>query len=118
MIRGVGYVPLNQVLPHCSAIVHHGGIGTTAHSIASACPQVVLPMAFDQFHNGLRVQQLGLGKSLPRPSNRSLYHALATILRDSDQEMRCQAAALKTQGRDGAEVAAEKIISCFQNHSN
>jgi len=115
-IRGVGYVPLDQVLPHCSAIVHHGGIGTTAHSIASGCPQVVLPMAFDQFHNGLTIEQLGLGTSLSRPSKRSLHKALATILQDSDQPQRCRAAALKTQGRDGAEVAADKIIDCFGNH--
>lgn len=112
-IRGVGYVPLGQVLPHCAAIVHHGGIGTTAHAIASACPQVVLPMAFDQFHNGLQVQQLGLGKSLGWPNKRSLLAALKTILHDSQQSQRCQTAAQKTQGRDGAEIAAEKIVEYF-----
>lgn len=114
-IRGVGYVPLDQVLPHCSAIVHHGGIGTTAHSIASACPQVVLPMAFDQFHNGLRVQQLGLGKMISRLNKRALGDALATIVQDSEQATRCQAAAQKTTGRDGAEIAAEKIIACLND---
>jgi rhamnosyltransferase subunit B len=115
-VRGVGYVPLGQVLPHCSAIVHHGGIGTTAHSIACACPQVVLPMAFDQFHNGMRVQQLGLGKTLDRPRRRSLHRALGEVLGDPAQSQRCQAVAEKTQGRDGAEIAAERIIACLANH--
>jgi rhamnosyltransferase subunit B len=115
-IRGVGYVPLGRVLTSCAAIVHHGGIGTTAHSIAAACPQVVLPMAFDQFHNGMRVQQLGLGKVIERPSRRSLRGALAATLKDPEKRVRCQATARKTQGRDGAEIAAERIIDCLSNH--
>lgn len=114
-ICGVGYVPLDQVLPHCHAIVHHGGIGTTAHSIAAACPQVVMPMAFDQFHNGLQVERLGLGQSLHRPSWWSLSKALAVITNDTQQQDRCQTAAAATRGVDGAEIAAEKIIECFQN---
>ncbi|HBJ35069.1 MAG TPA: hypothetical protein DDZ51_10005 [Planctomycetaceae bacterium] len=112
-IRGVGYVPLDQVLPHCSAIVHHGGIGTTAHAIASACPQVVLPMAFDQFHNGQRVQQLGLGRTLAKASKHSLAAALSAILNESGLLQQCLAAAEKTLCRDGAEVAAEKIAECL-----
>jgi UDP:flavonoid glycosyltransferase YjiC (YdhE family) len=117
-IRGVGYIPLKQVLPSCSAIVHHGGIGTTAHAIASACPQVILPMAFDQFHNGLRVQQLGLGQSISRPSRRSLHAALAAILQDPEQSSRCHDAERKTQVTDGAEIAAQRIIECLANHNN
>lgn len=115
-IRRAGYVPLDQVLPHCAAIVHHGGIGTTAHAIASACPQVVLPMAFDQFHNGMRVRQLGLGETLERPNRRLLSEALERILSAPQQLERCVAAAAKTCGRDGADVAAEKITACL-NHS-
>jgi rhamnosyltransferase subunit B len=116
-IRGVGYLPLHQVLPHCAAIVHHGGIGTTAHSIASACPQVILPMAFDQFHNGMRVQQLGLGQTLVRPNQRLLKETLSWMLSAPDQMQRCVAAAAKTSGRDGADVAAEKIAERLRDGS-
>lgn len=34
-----GFVPLNFLLPSCSAILHHGGFGTWAHALAAGIPQ-------------------------------------------------------------------------------
>jgi rhamnosyltransferase subunit B len=52
-------------LPRCSAIVHHGGIGTTAQGLAAGVPQIVMPMAHDQPDNAERLIRLGVGRSLP-----------------------------------------------------
>lgn len=60
-----GYIPLGKLLPHCRAIVHHGGVGTTSQSLAAGIPQIVCPMAFDQFDNGRRITNMGFGKMLP-----------------------------------------------------
>ncbi|MFG0291059.1 MAG: nucleotide disphospho-sugar-binding domain-containing protein [Rhodopirellula sp. JB044] len=65
-IRGVGYIPLGQWLPHCCAIIHHGGIGTTSRAIHAGTPQLIRPMAFDQFDNAARVERLGFGVYLRR----------------------------------------------------
>ena len=110
-VRAVGYVPLDRVLPMCGGIVHHGGIGTTAQSIAAACPQVILPMAFDQFHNGKRIADLGLGHSLPRPSEGRLWRALADVLASGDVHAACRRWSDLTTGPDGAEVAADRIAA-------
>ncbi len=59
------YLPLSKLLPHCAAVVHHGGVGTTSQCLAAGIPQVVLPMAFDQFDNAERVMRLGCGSWLP-----------------------------------------------------
>jgi L-rhodinosyltransferase/glycosyltransferase len=40
-IRTVDYVPLNQLLPSCSAIIHHGSGGTFAAAVAHRTPQLV-----------------------------------------------------------------------------
>ncbi|MGP4052591.1 nucleotide disphospho-sugar-binding domain-containing protein [Streptomyces sp. 2A115] len=40
-VRAVDYLPLNQLLPSCSAIIHHGGIGTFAASAAMRVPQLI-----------------------------------------------------------------------------
>ncbi|MER7624967.1 nucleotide disphospho-sugar-binding domain-containing protein [Streptomyces sp. NPDC126503] len=40
-VRTVDYVPLNQLLPTTSAIIHHGGIGTFAAAAAFGVPQLV-----------------------------------------------------------------------------
>ena len=41
-VRLVDYVPLNQLLPTCSAIIHHGGGGTFAAALAHGVPQLVV----------------------------------------------------------------------------
>jgi UDP:flavonoid glycosyltransferase YjiC (YdhE family) len=40
-VRPVHYVPLPQLLPTCSALIHHGGIGTLAAATASKVPQLI-----------------------------------------------------------------------------
>lgn len=41
-VRIIDYLPLNHLLPSCSAIVHHGGFGTYAAAAAHRVPQMVL----------------------------------------------------------------------------
>ncbi|SFB25774.1 glycosyltransferase [Amycolatopsis marina] len=40
-VRTVDYVPLNQLLPTCSAIIHHGSSGTLAASCTAGLPQLI-----------------------------------------------------------------------------
>jgi rhamnosyltransferase subunit B len=59
------YVPLSALLPHVAALVHHGGIGTTAEALRSGTPQLIAPFAWDQFDNGARIAALGVGMVIP-----------------------------------------------------
>lgn len=59
------YVPLSALLPHAAALVHHGGIGTTAEALRSGTPQLITPFAWDQFDNGTRIASLGVGMVIP-----------------------------------------------------
>ncbi len=77
-LRSVGYVPLGQWLPHCRAIIHHGGIGTTSRAINAGVPQLIRPMAFDQFDNAARVERFGMGMCLRR--ERDLPETLTKLL--------------------------------------
>ncbi|GAA1306617.1 DUF1205 domain-containing protein [Streptomyces sanglieri] len=42
-VRAVDFVPLNELLPSCAAIIHHGGAGTFLTALAHGVPQVVVP---------------------------------------------------------------------------
>ncbi len=54
-------IPHTLVFPHCDAIIHHGGCGTT-HSVARAGkPQMIFPLIIDQPYWGNRVSELGIG---------------------------------------------------------
>lgn len=54
-------IPHHLIFPHCNAVIHHGGSGTT-HSVARAgVPQLITPLLLDQPYWAYRVQELGLG---------------------------------------------------------
>ena len=63
-IQHFAYLPFSKVLPRAVALVHHGGIGSTAQAIAAGIPQVIRPMAHDQPDTAARVEKLGIGVSL------------------------------------------------------
>jgi rhamnosyltransferase subunit B len=63
-IQYFAYLPFSKVLPRTLALVHHGGIGTTAQAIAAGIPQVIRPMAHDQPDTAARVEKMGIGVSL------------------------------------------------------
>ena len=55
------YIDFAYALPIALAIVHHGGIGTTAQAIKAGVPQLIRPIKYDQPDNANRVYKLGLG---------------------------------------------------------
>lgn len=40
-VRIVEYIPLDLLLPTCSAFIHHGGLGTWASAIPFQVPQII-----------------------------------------------------------------------------
>jgi len=62
-----GYVPHDWLFKQVSAVVHHGGAGTTAAGLCAGCPTLVIPFGGDQPFWALRVRMMGLG---PRPIRR------------------------------------------------
>jgi rhamnosyltransferase subunit B len=89
------YVPLRRLLPNAAALIHHGGIGTTAEALRAGTPQLVVPLAHDQFDNGARVTALGVGASLPaaRLNERRLVRTLGALLAAPDLDARTRAVA-------------------------
>ncbi|MFF7261176.1 activator-dependent family glycosyltransferase [Streptomyces sp. NPDC008159] len=61
-VRALPYVPLNQVLPTTSAIIHHGGGGTFASAVAFQVPQLVMPLVmWDEMVTARYVARMGAG---------------------------------------------------------
>ena len=65
-VRHFEWVALSRLLPRAAALVSHGGIGTVSQGLAAGIPQVVMPMAFDQFDNLQRLRRLGVARGLSR----------------------------------------------------
>jgi rhamnosyltransferase subunit B len=75
------YVPLRALLPRVAALVHHGGIGTTAEALAAGVPQLIVPLAYDQFDNAARVEALVAGAMVQGGAAGARPRALAAALR-------------------------------------
>ncbi len=108
-IQPLGYVSLAGLLQQSAAIVHHGGIGTTSQALAAGVPQLVRPLAYDQFDNATRVEKLGVGCWLRR--DREMPALLARILGDDAIRQRCAEFSTKLSGQAGAETAADRILT-------
>jgi len=53
--------PQDQVMAHASAMVGHGGVGTTLSGLQAGVPMVVVPLFADQPYNAKRVAAIGAG---------------------------------------------------------
>jgi len=103
--------PFTQLFPFASVIVNHGGIGTLAKGMASGRPQLVLPMAHDQFDNGYQVERLGVGRTLPFRSltGRKLVSALSDLISNPAVAQNCRFVAHRMRKNSGVTNAADLI---------
>lgn len=110
-IKHVAYVPFSQLLPHTAALVHHGGIGTTAQAMAAGTPQVIVPQAHDQFDNAARVERMGIGTSLSsrRIHGKRLANRINTLLLSETVTQSCQAIANRMARVDSMETTLDAI---------
>ena len=109
-IRHCQFAPFRALLPLSGAIVHHGGIGTTAAALEAGCPQLVMPLAWDQPDNGARIKKLGVGTVLGsgRRSSQDIARALMELTKPETQA-RCQDIASLARNHNGLRLAFELI---------
>jgi len=65
-IIAVSYAPYSQIFQYACAIVHQGGIGTTAQALWAGRPTLVMPYSHDQPDNATRVERLGTSRTIAR----------------------------------------------------
>jgi UDP:flavonoid glycosyltransferase YjiC (YdhE family) len=76
----IGDIPHDWLFRRVSAIIHHGGAGTTAAAMAAGKPSVVVPFFGDQFFWGAMVQKAGVGaKPIPGKDLSAPFLAAAII---------------------------------------
>jgi UDP:flavonoid glycosyltransferase YjiC (YdhE family) len=91
-IEAFGYLPFSKVLPRAALLIYHGGIGTLAQTIKAGIPHLIVPNGHDQFDNGWRIEQLGLGRVIPQTRYRArrVADAIRALLADdSTCRLRC-----------------------------
>ena len=112
----IGDVPHAWLFPRVSAVVHHGGAGTTAEALRAGVPQLVVPFLADQPFWGHHVARAGVGPA-PVPIGAFSSAALAdALLRMRAPRMRTTAQhfARLVNAERGAEEAVEVMERLLQ----
>ncbi len=106
------YAPFAALLPRAAAFIHHGGIGSVSQALRAGVPQLIQPMAFDQFDNASRVVQLGAGRELPVRQFRArrVARELRALLDDTAVAANCKRVAASLIGEDGIGNACDVLI--------
>ena len=112
-VLAVGPTPHPWLFPRCSAVVHHGGSGTTHDGLRAGVPSVAVPHAVDQPYHGWRMHRLGVGPA-PIPVRKLTPARLAAVLRDltTDPAYRRRAAevAARIDAEDGVARTALHLL--------
>jgi len=109
------YAPFSELFPRAAAVVHQGGVGTTAQAMRSVCPALVMPYAFDQPDNADRAARLGIARVLPRARFNAPRAAreLGKLLGDPSYARRAAEVGRRMQGEDGVATACDALEECL-----
>ncbi|KAG6435850.1 hypothetical protein SASPL_100730 [Salvia splendens] len=106
--------PHDWLFPQCSAVVHHGGAGTTATGLKAGCPTTIVPFFGDQFFWGEIIYQKGLGPA-PIPISQLTVESLTEAIRfmlQPEVKSRAMEVAARIEKEDGVGAA----VDAFHRH--
>jgi MGT family glycosyltransferase len=97
-----------DVLPHCSAVITHGGHGTVMKALIAGVPLIVVPLGRDQPDNAGRVVHAGAGIRLRKNATAS---ALRTAVSRVTEDPRYRAAARRMAARLASERDDNRAVA-------
>lgn len=110
-VRVVEYAPHEVVFARASAIVHHGGVGTTGQALRSGRPMLVVPHAHDQYDNAFRAEALGVAGVLDarRYTTQRVVSHLRRLLEAPERAERAREVGRAVRAEDGIAAASAAI---------
>ncbi len=107
-VMHIPYAPFSTLLPHCAAIIHHGGIGTTAQGLAAGIPQLIHPLSFDQPDNAMHAKRLGVAKIIfPWHSAQQVGNSLNEMIGSAETIATCRQFAERLRQTSGIKMACD-----------
>jgi UDP:flavonoid glycosyltransferase YjiC (YdhE family) len=105
------YAPFSELFPRAAAIVHQGGVGTTAQAMRAGRPMLVMPYAHDQPDNAARVARLGIARVIARHRYTAGRAAaeLNRLLGDPRYARRAAAVGAQVRAEDGVGAACAAL---------
>jgi len=104
--------PYSWLFARMSAVVHHGGAGTTGAGLMAGIPNIITPFTSDQPFWGHRVHALGAGpKPLPakKLTAQTLAKSIVTAVSDPEMQARAKAIGARIRAEDGVSRATDIV---------
>lgn len=110
-ILALEYAPHGPLFRRAAAVVHQGGIGTTAQALRAGVPMLFLPYGFDQPDNAARVERLGIARTISRGRYRAerVARELGALLSDATVLQRAEAIGRRVDAEEGVATACDLI---------
>ena len=111
--------PHDKLFQYVSAVVHHGGAGTTSAGLHLGRPTFVVPQAVDQPYWGRRVYELGCGPKpirLRKLTAETLAEALQDLTTNGSYRVAAEGIARQLAAEDGSDRAIRIIERVMANY--
>ena len=108
-VRIEQWVPQADVLARATAVVCHGGSGSTLGALAAGLPLVVVPLFADQPLNAARVAAVGAGLVVQPPAPPAIREAVLRALEDEPYRMAAEAVAAELRSQPPADAVVEVL---------
>ncbi|MBV8673831.1 MAG: glycosyltransferase family 1 protein [Acidobacteriaceae bacterium] len=105
------YAPYSKIFPRAAAIIHQGGVGTTAQALKSGRPMLVMPYSHDQPDNARRVRHLGVARVIQRKAYTAEAAAkkIGSLLETGTYATRAAEVARIVASENGVKVACDAL---------
>jgi UDP:flavonoid glycosyltransferase YjiC (YdhE family) len=111
-----GFMPQDWLFSQAAAVIHHGGIGTTARALRNDCPMLVEPYGNDQFFNAKQVLALNVGTAMHphRLTANGLAQVLNTKVLTDECKQNTQQLGAKIRQEQGLDKACDLVESWLE----
>jgi MGT family glycosyltransferase len=108
---GEEFLPQTSILPLVDLVITHGGNNTVTESLRFGKPMIALPLFWDQYDNGQRLDETGFGIRLDTYGHapEELTGAIERLLADTRLRDRLQAVSARLAATPGTVTAADLI---------
>jgi sterol 3beta-glucosyltransferase len=116
----VSAAPHHAIFPHCSAVVHHGGAGTTQSATLAGKPSIVVAHLSEQEHWGRELRRLGIAGKPAKRRNvtaKQLAKQIKLVRNTPDMAVKAAAIAAAMKQENGVAAAVELIRENFESGS-
>jgi UDP:flavonoid glycosyltransferase YjiC (YdhE family) len=110
-VHVTGFAPQDWLFQRAAAVIHHGGIGTTARTLRNGLPMLVEPYGNDQFFNARQVLSLGVGAAVHphRATASDLARVLSERVLSDGSRASARAMGERIRAGPGTKAACDEI---------